>query len=130
EDRPCRRQSPLRRPARRHPGAHPPRDSPPPPAAIAPGIRGLLPQAVRAGQRPSGFFFQAEDGIRDRNVTGVQTCALPISMWDPDWPDGQRPCDLARKRLGRIAIANSDAAAAAYTDQAIDQAYRAVQELA
>src|SRR5699024_11441452 len=25
-----------------------------------------------------GFFFQAEDGIRDRNVTGVQTCALPI----------------------------------------------------
>src|SRR5699024_11270701 len=25
------------------------------------------------------FFFQAEDGIRDRNVTGVQTCALPIS---------------------------------------------------
>src|SRR5207248_4823910 len=27
------------------------------------------------------FFFQAEDGIRDRTVTGVQTCALPI------WPD-------------------------------------------
>src|SRR5699024_11529299 len=26
------------------------------------------------------FFFQAEDGIRDRNVTGVQTCALPISQ--------------------------------------------------
>src|SRR5699024_11627170 len=25
------------------------------------------------------FFMQAEDGIRDRNVTGVQTCALPIS---------------------------------------------------
>src|SRR5207249_6939854 len=27
------------------------------------------------------FFFQAEDGIRDRNVTGVQTCALPISFF-------------------------------------------------
>src|SRR5438034_2325314 len=27
----------------------------------------------------SGFFFQAEDGIRDHRVTGVQTCALPIS---------------------------------------------------
>src|SRR5699024_12164445 len=27
------------------------------------------------------FFFQAEDGIRDRNVTGVQTCALPISRF-------------------------------------------------
>src|SRR5699024_2083708 len=26
------------------------------------------------------FFFRAEDGIRDRNVTGVQTCALPISQ--------------------------------------------------
>src|SRR5437868_14259382 len=26
------------------------------------------------------FFFQAEDGIRDRNVTGVQTCALPICI--------------------------------------------------
>src|SRR5699024_12097809 len=26
------------------------------------------------------FIFQAEDGIRDRNVTGVQTCALPISI--------------------------------------------------
>src|SRR5699024_11767726 len=30
------------------------------------------------------FFFQAEDGIRDRNVTGVQTCALPISWSDLD----------------------------------------------
>src|SRR5699024_5122532 len=29
------------------------------------------------------FFFQAEDGIRDRNVTGVQTCALPIWQVSP-----------------------------------------------
>src|SRR5699024_11814241 len=29
------------------------------------------------------FFFQAEDGIRARNVTGVQTCALPISVYRP-----------------------------------------------
>src|SRR5699024_6535938 len=29
------------------------------------------------------FFFQAEDGIRDRNVTGVQTCALPILAFVP-----------------------------------------------
>jgi spermidine dehydrogenase len=50
-------------------------------------------------------------------------------LWDPDWPEGKRPCDIARKRFGRITIANSDAAAAAYTDQAIDQGYRAVQEL-
>src|SRR5438067_9655239 len=32
------------------------------------------------------FFFQAEDGIRDRNVTGVQTCALPISPPCPSAP--------------------------------------------
>src|SRR5215469_8582366 len=30
------------------------------------------------------FFFQAEDGIRDLYVTGVQTCALPISQDAPD----------------------------------------------
>jgi spermidine dehydrogenase len=49
-------------------------------------------------------------------------------LWDPEWPKGQSPCEVGRKRFGRISIANSDAAAAAYTDQAIDQAYRAVQE--
>src|SRR6266542_5995822 len=32
------------------------------------------------------FFFQAEDGIRDATVTGVQTCALPISLLpDSSW---------------------------------------------
>src|SRR3712207_7174093 len=36
------------------------------------------------------FFFQAEDGIRDIGVTGVQTCALPISSITmlPDWITG------------------------------------------
>src|SRR2546422_4921674 len=33
----------------------------------------------RAAARRVFFFFQAEDGIRDVAVTGVQTCALPIS---------------------------------------------------
>src|SRR5690625_7767202 len=33
------------------------------------------------------FFFQAEDGIRDGHVTGVQTCALPILDWaEGFWP--------------------------------------------
>jgi spermidine dehydrogenase len=50
-------------------------------------------------------------------------------LWDPDWPEGKRPCDIARRPFRRITIANSDAAAAAYTDQAIDQGYRAVREL-
>jgi len=50
-------------------------------------------------------------------------------LFDPEWPSGQSPCEIARKPFGRIAIANSDASAAAYTDTAIDQGYRAVQEL-
>jgi spermidine dehydrogenase len=50
-------------------------------------------------------------------------------LFDPEWPEGEQPCQIARKRFGRIAIANSDAGAAAYTDQAMDQAYRAVHEL-
>ena len=50
-------------------------------------------------------------------------------LWDPDWPKGEAPNEIARKPFGRITIANSDAAAAAYTDQAIDQGYRAVEEL-
>ena len=40
-----------------------------------------------------------------------------------------KPWVIARKRFGRITIANSDAARRAYTDAAIDQAHRAVQEL-
>src|SRR5437870_6871634 len=36
------------------------------------------------------FFFQAEDGIRDGHVTGVQTCALPIFR-DEDVPSGGNP---------------------------------------
>jgi spermidine dehydrogenase len=51
-------------------------------------------------------------------------------LWDPDWAEGQSPCEIGRKPCGRITIANSDAGAAAYTDAAIDQAYRAVGELA
>src|SRR5207249_6487457 len=44
------------------------------------------------------FFFQAEDGIRDRNVTGVQTCALPI--WgDVLHPRRQRLRDPRRRPL-------------------------------
>src|SRR5438270_10110590 len=40
------------------------------------------------------FFFQAEDGIRDLTVTGVQTCALPISPPASAWP--RRPSTADR----------------------------------
>src|SRR2546427_3659368 len=38
------------------------------------------------------FFFQAEDGIRDLTVTGVQTCALPISAPRPRQDPGRHGC--------------------------------------
>src|SRR5205807_3765874 len=37
-------------------------------------------ESSRDGDSTRSFFFQAEDGIRDYKVTGVQTCALPISI--------------------------------------------------
>jgi spermidine dehydrogenase len=51
------------------------------------------------------------------------------SLWDPIWPAGESPCEIARRPRGNISIANSDAAAYAYTNAAIDQAWRAVREL-
>jgi len=50
-------------------------------------------------------------------------------LFDPDWPEAERPNVIGRKKFGRIAIANTDSGATAYTDVAIDQAYRAVHEL-
>src|SRR2546425_3422740 len=43
------------------------------------------------------FFFQAEDGIRDKLVTGVQTCALPISEYRPHEVGGERAAVRARQ---------------------------------
>ena len=51
------------------------------------------------------------------------------SLYDPDWPEDQQPCVIGRQPFGRISIANSDAEAFAYTNAAIDQAYRAVKEV-
>ncbi len=52
------------------------------------------------------------------------------SLFDEFWLEGgETPCEAARKPFGRLAIANADAGAYAYTDCAIDQAWRAVQEL-
>src|ERR1035438_8759586 len=65
------------------------------------------------------FFFQAEDGIRDAEVTGVQTCALPI--YEPSRPGMNRSASLAPARLpGGDALANAAA------DQATASTYRAI----
>ncbi|HXY50961.1 MAG TPA: FAD/NAD(P)-binding protein [Terriglobales bacterium] len=50
-------------------------------------------------------------------------------LFDPDWAEDEKPWVVGRRPFGRIAIANSDAAGSAYTDAAIDQAFRAVNEL-
>jgi spermidine dehydrogenase len=51
------------------------------------------------------------------------------ALWEHPWAPEEKPNVVARKPFGRIAIANSDAGAHAYTDGAIDQAYRAIREL-
>src|SRR6266516_5087364 len=49
------------------------------------------------------FFFQAEDGIRARTVTGVQTCALPILQLAVDAATGQGEAEAwSRVQLGKI----------------------------
>ncbi|HEV2400033.1 MAG TPA: NAD(P)-binding protein [Candidatus Sulfotelmatobacter sp.] len=77
---------------------------------------------------PAGF-----DSARDIAAITVNRWAHGYayeydSLFDPHWPPQERPCVIGRKQFGRISIANSDAAASAYTNAAIDQAYRAVQE--
>ena len=52
------------------------------------------------------------------------------SLFDSFWLEGGvTPCEIARKPYGRIAIANADAGAYAYTDEAINQAWRAIGEI-
>src|SRR5205823_12088896 len=57
------------------------------------------------------FFFQAEDGIRDKLVTGVQTCALPISSAAPDTTELEGPLTAAsaipRVSSGKISSSGS-----------------------
>jgi spermidine dehydrogenase len=77
---------------------------------------------------PAGF-----DSARDIAAITVNRWAHGYayeydSLFDPHWPRDERPCVIGRKQFGRISIANSDAGASAYTNVAIDQAYRAVQE--
>jgi spermidine dehydrogenase len=78
---------------------------------------------------PGGF-----DPGRDIEAITVNRWSHGYAYWynplfDPDVPDSERPYVRGRRPFGRIAIANSDAAANAYSDAAIDQAHRAVREV-
>jgi spermidine dehydrogenase len=88
-------------------------------------IRAQLSRVLRAGG------FDAE-----RDISGITVNRWPHgyasefnSLFDPWLPVPERAEVVGRQRFGPIAIANSDAGAAAYTDAAIDQAHRAVHEL-
>src|SRR2546425_5067427 len=64
------------------------------------------------------FFFQAEDGIRDKLVTGVQTCALPISEVPPQADEPKAPPrarEPATARRARDAVATPKAGAPVQT---------------
>src|SRR5262249_58720570 len=67
-------------------------------------VRGCPAALVHSRQLLLGvvrvFFFQAEDGIRDWSVTGVQTCALPIS------PADLPPAPIFLRSVARLAFAS------------------------
>ncbi len=88
-------------------------------------IRSQLNRALNGG----GF-----DAARD--ITGITVNRWPHGyapeynpLFDPDVPETERSHVRGRAAFGRIVIANSDAGGGAYTDSAIDQAHRAVDEL-
>jgi spermidine dehydrogenase len=71
-----------------------------------------------------------------RDISGITVNRWPHGyapeynpLFDADVPEAERPNVKGRARFGRISIANSDAGGGAYTDSAINQAHRAVEEL-
>ncbi len=52
-----------------------------------------------------------------------------LDLWDEKYKEGQAPHEIARQPIGNISIANCDAAASAYTQSAIEEAFRAIDEL-
>jgi spermidine dehydrogenase len=83
-----------------------------------------------AGMLGPGGFDPAED------ILAITVNRWPhgyaydyLDLWDPQWPPGKAPNEIGRQRFGQIAIANSDAGADAYFQEAVDQAWRAVNDL-
>jgi spermidine dehydrogenase len=120
-------------------------------AACKPGLPGPAQHVAGRAELQRTSFETIERGIRDQlgrmlsgggfdpaaDILGITVNRWPhgyayqySSLADPFWLEGgEQPCAVARKPFGRIAIANSDAGAYAYTDCAIDHAHRAVEEL-
>jgi spermidine dehydrogenase len=121
--------------------------------ALAPGTPGMSAnqQFLEGRRRLLGMSFEDFEREIRSHLAGLfgaagfdpasDILAITVNRWphgyayeanplfDPDWPEGQAPNEIGRRRFGRIAIANSDAGYHAYVDGAIDQAQRAVEEL-
>ncbi len=116
----------------------------------APGLPVREQQRAGRGQLYTTTFETFERNIRDqlnrmlaagdfdaaRDIQAITVNRWPHgyayeynSLYDPVWPPGKSPCEIGRAAFGKIHIANSDAGAFAYTNEAIDQAWRAVQEI-
>jgi spermidine dehydrogenase len=120
-------------------------------AACRPGLPAREQHRAGRAELLSTSFEKIERSIRDQlgrtlggggfdpatDILGVTVNRWPHgyayqynSLADDFWLNGgEQPCVVARQRFGRIAIANSDAGAYAYTDCAIDHGHRAAQEL-
>lgn len=88
-------------------------------------VRDQLDQAL------SGAGFDADNDISAITVNrwAHGYAYSPDLLWEPDYEsDADKPWVIGRQPFGHISIANSDAGAAANTDSAISQSYRAVQE--
>src|SRR5438270_9415381 len=70
------------------------------------------------------FFFQAEDGIRDLTVTGVQTCALPISGGE------QQMCAIGRGLMGRPELLLIDELSLGLAPKTVDEIVARLPEIA
>ena len=77
-----------------------------------------------------GFDFDRDVAALTVNQWPHGYAQGPSPVFDPKFAEGQAPFEIGRAPLGRVAIANSDAEALALMQGAIDQAYRAVGELA
>ncbi len=115
-----------------------------------PGLTRKEQNRAGAAEMLSMSFHDFEFKVRDQLARALRPggfdpaadiLAITVNRWpygyaytydtlnDPDVPPEQRPHVIGRQRFGRVTIANSDAGAAAFTNEAFDQANRAVEEL-
>jgi spermidine dehydrogenase len=119
-------------------------------APCSPGLDEREQHRIGRAELEATSFQDFERNIRDQLARtlgpggfdpAADIAAITVNRWphgyayeynplfDPDWSEHEQPHVIGRAPHGRIAIANADAGAGAYTDCAIDQAYRAIGEV-